>query len=170
MSQPFIGQIQIFAFDFPPRNWALCAGQLLPINQNQALFSLLGTTYGGNGTTNFALPDLRGRAPVHSGTGPGLPAVSLGEKAGVESVTLIATQLPAHSHTPVASSAAPTVGAVTSNAWATGGAAPYGNPPNSVMDAAALATTGGNQPHPNMQPSLVVNFCIALAGIFPSRN
>ena len=170
MSNNFIGEIQLFSFPFAPRGWAFCAGQLLPISQNQALFSLLGTTFGGNGTTTFALPDLRSRAPLHWGNGPGLPSVVLGERAGVESVTLTPSEMPAHNHIPVASSAAPTVGAPNGNAWATGGLTAYGNPPNSAMAATALANAGGSQPHPNIQPSLALNFCIALQGIFPSRN
>lgn len=170
MSQNFIGEIQLFSFGFAPRGWAFCAGQLLPINQNQALFSLLGTAFGGNGTTTFALPDLRGRAPLHWGNGPGLPSVVLGERAGAESVTLTQSEMPAHNHIASASSAAPTVGAPTGNAWATGGLTAYGNPPNSPMAATALANAGGSQPHSNIQPSLALNFCIALQGIFPSRN
>jgi microcystin-dependent protein len=170
MSNNFIGEIQLYSFGYAPRGWAFCAGQLLPIQQNQALFSLLGTTFGGNGTTNFALPDLRSRVPLHWGNGPGLPSVALGERAGVESVTLAQSEMPAHIHTPVASSATPTVGDLNGKAWATGGITAYGNPPNSPMAPTALANAGGSQPHPNIQPSLALNFCIALQGIFPSRN
>jgi microcystin-dependent protein len=170
MATPFIAEIRIMGFGFPPRSWATCQGQLLPINQNQALFSLLGTTYGGNGTTTFQLPDLRGRAPVHAGQGPGLSNISLGQISGQENVTLLTTQLPSHSHTASASSAAPSVGSPANNAWATGGSASYASTGGASMSATALSTTGGSQPHPNIQPSLVVNFCIALVGIFPSRN
>jgi microcystin-dependent protein len=170
MSNNFIGEIQLYSFGFAPRGWAFCAGQLLPIQQNQALFSLLGTTYGGNGTTNFALPDLRSRVPVHWGNGAGLPSVTLGERAGVENVTLTQSEMPAHSHTPIASSAGPTVGTPVGNTWATGTPAAYGSPPNSAMAAAALANAGASQPHPNIQPTIALNFCIALQGIFPSRN
>lgn len=165
MSQPFLAQIQIFSFDFAPRGWAQCNGQLLPIAQNQALFSLLGTTYGGNGTTTFALPDLRSRVPMHWGG-----SVSLGERSGVENVTLLLPNLPAHTHNALASSSGPTVGGVTSNAWATGGAASYSPNSNAVMNPAAIGNAGATQPHPNMQPTLVLNICIALQGIFPSRN
>jgi microcystin-dependent protein len=170
MSNNFIGEIQLYSFNYAPRGWAFCAGQLLPIQQNQALFSLLGTTFGGNGTTNFALPDLRSRVPVHSGNGPGLPSVVLGERAGAESVTLTQNEMPAHTHLPLASNVAPTVPDLNGKAWATGGTAAYANPPNAPMAPTALANAGGSQPHPNVQPSLVLNFCIALQGIFPSRN
>jgi microcystin-dependent protein len=170
MSNNFIGEIQLFAFGYAPRGWALCQGQLLPIQQNQALFSLLGTTYGGNGTTNFALPDFRSRVPLHWGNGAGLPSVVLGERAGAETVSLTQNEMPGHSHVPIASSAVPTVGTPVGNAWATGAPAAYGSPPNSAMAAAALANAGGSQPHTNIQPSIVLNFCIALQGIFPSRN
>jgi microcystin-dependent protein len=168
MSNNFIGEIQLYSFGYAPRGWAFCAGQLLPINQNQALFSLLGTTFGGNGTTNFALPDLRSRVPVHWGTSNGAPA--LGVRDGVENVTLTESQMPAHTHLPIASSAAPTVPNVNGSAWATGGSAAYSNPPNVSMAPTALANAGGSQPHSNIQPCLALNFCIALQGIFPSRN
>lgn len=174
MSDPFIAEIRMCAFNFAPRSWAQCDGQLLAISQNQALFSLLGTTYGGNGTTNFALPDLRGRAPVHWGTGPGLPSVSLGEKAGAESVTLAASQLPAHGHGVRASS---DLAGSTSAAGAVLGAKPrggtdvYAAPTNlTPLAGGAVGNTGGGQAHENMQPSTAVNFVIALTGIFPSRN
>lgn len=166
MSQPFIGEIRIFSFNFPPRNWALCNGQLLAINQNQALFSLLGTTYGGNGITNFALPNLQGRTPVHRGS-----SFTQGQTAGVENVTLLSTQLPQHTHTMIASSSAPAQGSPngsylstfpTENAYSGAGTS------NTAMTP--TGGTGGSQPHPNIQPSLVINFCVALSGIFPSRN
>ena len=169
MTVPFIAQIQMFAFDFPPRGWALCNGQLLSIAQNTALFSLLGTTYGGNGTTTFALPDLRGRIPMHWGSNAGRN-VSLGEVAGVENVTLLSTNLPAHNHGALASSAAPSVGLATNNSGATGGAAGYAAVATGAMAPLALANVGGTQPHNNIQPTTVLSICIALQGIFPSRN
>jgi microcystin-dependent protein len=165
MATPFIGQIRMFGFNFPPRGNALCNGQLLPINQNQALFSLLGTTYGGNGTTNFGLPQMQSRVPLHFGSG-----FVQGQVAGVETVTLTPSQMPAHSHTALASAAAPAVGVPTSNDWATGGAAAYAPAADTTMAGTALGTGGGSQPHENRMPSAVVNFCIALTGIFPSRN
>jgi microcystin-dependent protein len=161
MATPFIAEIQIFAFDFAPRGWAYCAGQLLPINQNQALFSLVGTIYGGNGTTNFALPDLRGRVPVHNNS-------IQGQVSGTESVTLLPSQLPVHSHIPIASSGIPNVGAPSNAAWAN--TTSYAAAVNTPMAANALAAAGSSQPHPNVQPSIGLNFCIALTGIFPSRN
>ena len=170
MSQPFIGQIMIFGFGFAPRNWAFCNGQILAIAQNSALFSLLGTTYGGNGTTTFALPDLRGRVPMQWGQGPGLSDRTQGEVGGQESVALLQTQMPQHTHAALASSAAPAIGVPTGNAWATGGAAAYAASTNTVMAAGALSNAGGGQPHENRAPLLTVNYCIALAGIFPSRN
>ena len=133
MATPFIGQIMLNGFGFAPRNWAFCNGQLLPINQNQALFSILGTTYGGNGVQTFALPDLRGRVPIHWGNGPGLTPRSLGEVGGSESVTLLQTQMPAHNHVASASAAAPSVGVPTGNAWATGGTAAYAATANTTM-------------------------------------
>lgn len=166
MSEPFIGEIKIFSFNFAPRNWAFCNGQLLAINQNQALFSLLGTTYGGNGTTTFALPNLQGRTGISRGA-----SFTQGQVGGVENVTLLSTQLPAHTHTMSASSSAPAQGQpngsflstfASDNAYAAAGTA------NTTMNPTAVA--GGSQPHPNIQPSLVLNFCIALFGIFPSRN
>ena len=170
MATPFIGQIMLFGFTFPPRNWAFCNGQSLPINQNQALFSILGTTYGGNGTTTFALPDLRGRVAIHFGAGPGLTYRALGEVGGSESVTLLQTQMPAHNHVPFASASAPSVGIPTGNAWATGGTAAYAATANTAMAASALTNAGSSLAHENRAPILVMNYCIALSGIFPSRN
>ena len=169
MSEPFIGELKLMSFGFPPKGWALCNGQLLPINQNQALFALLGTNYGGNGQTNFALPDLRGRAPLHSGAG-----VNLGDKAGQETVTLTPGQLPTHTHTLTATND-------LANASVPGGALPAAKPRGGInryapagndtlMGPTSLASVGGNQPHPNMQPFTVLNWVIALQGIFPSRN
>jgi microcystin-dependent protein len=171
----FIGEISLVAFTFAPRGWAFCDGQLLPIAQNTALFALLGTTYGGNGQTTFALPDLRGRVPLHAGggTGPGLSTYNLGESAGVENVTLLAGQMPAHNHLMNASSAngtsdSPANGIMGKNA---SGVPQYGTgAPNATMAAGAIGAAGSNQPHENRPPYLGLNFVICLEGIFPSRN
>jgi microcystin-dependent protein len=170
---PIIGQIQIFGFNFAPRGWATCEGQLLQIAQNQALFSLLGTTYGGNGTTTFGLPDLRGRVPMHFGSGPGLLIKFLGESGGTENTTLVANNLPSHNHVlngySEAGTASSPAGAILANTgaldreYATAGTIV-------TMKSDAIGNTGGNQAFNNMQPYLVVNFCIALEGIYPSRN
>lgn len=169
MSEPFLGELKLASFNFPPKGWALCNGQLLPINQNQALFSLLGTSYGGDGMRTFSLPDLQGRAPLHRGNG-----VVLGQKAGAETVTLNSSQLPTHTHTLTAS-------ADIANASVPGGAlpaakprggmnryAPVGN--DTVMGSSSLTSIGGSQPHQNMQPYTVLMWIIALQGIFPSQN
>jgi microcystin-dependent protein len=166
MSQPFLGQISMTAFNFAPRGWATCDGQLLPINQNQALFALLGTTYGGNGTTTFALPDLRGRVPAHFGSG-----LVQGQSGGVESATLTSSQLPPHSHLLAtgnqATETSPNGAALASkprrgvNAYTATGA---------PIVLSGSQEAGGSQPHPNMQPCLAVSFVIALQGIFPPRN
>jgi microcystin-dependent protein len=168
MSEPFIGEIKLVAFGFPPKGWALCNGQLLPINQNQALFSLLGTMYGGNGTTTFALPDLRGRVPLHTG-----PVLTQGQVLGEASHTLTLTELPAHLHPVTATSAGATTEApsVDVTLATSAGSPAYAPAQNLVaMDAGAFTTVGGNQPHENRQPYLVMFMCIALVGIFPSRN
>jgi microcystin-dependent protein len=165
MAEPFLSEIRLMSFSFPPNGWALCNGQLLPINQNQALFSLLGTTFGGNGQTNFGLPDLRGQVPIHVGSGH-----TLGERGGEQAHTLSISELPTHTHvmngtsTPAETNTA-TGGylAVTSNA--------YGAPSNLVaMAPAEVGSVGGFQAHLNMQPFLTLSFCIALQGIFPSPN
>lgn len=171
MTEPFIGEIMLFGGNFPPLNWAFCDGQILSIQQHTALFALLGTTYGGNGTTNFALPDLRGRAPVHQGQGPGLSARTIGEQGGAEAVTLIGNQLPTHSHQ---ARAAPVDGDRDSPAgayWAPWSDTPYAaEPVNRVPmhPAAVNPVVGAGQPHENRSPFLALNFVIALAGIFPS--
>ena len=165
-SEPFISQVSIFAFNFAPRGWAQCNGQLLPINQNQALFSLLGTTYGGNGTTNFALPNLQGRVPIHNGNG-----FTLGQQGGVENHTLTAQEMPGHTHTVSAVNSTADQTYPTSNTWAAGGsAAGFYTGGNNAMAAGAITSTGGRQPHSNRSPYAVLNICIALQGIFPSRN
>ncbi len=175
MAEPFLGEIKAFGFNFPPNGWAQCNGQVMPISQNTALFSLLGTMYGGDGVTTFALPDLRGRVGVHAGQGAGLSNYSQGEVAGTESVTLTVGQLPVHSHNLVASTSSGNT-ADPSGAFlakeATGVTAIYGNgvAGNATLAAGSVTGGGGGQPHSNLQPFLVLNFCIALNGIFPSRN
>lgn len=168
MSEPFLGEIKIMSFNFPPRGWALCNGQLLPINQNQALFALFGTTYGGNGQTNFALPDFRSRVPVHQGAG-----FTMGQRAGQEAHTLTISEIPAHNHFAVAVSNVQNSIAPTNNSFfaATTPSEFYsGAAPDTTMLPAMLGNQGGNQPHNNMQPYLTLNFCVALQGIFPSQN
>ena len=164
MSDPFLGEVKIISWNFPPKGWAFCNGQLLPINQNQALFSILGTTYGGDGRTNFALPNLQGRSPVHVGNG-----IVLGQSGGQTAHTLSVSELPAHNHVPVGSTSAPAFPSAGGNLWA---ANPnlYNSTSNTAMNPACITATGGSQPHQNMSPYLVLNFIIALQGIFPSRN
>lgn len=174
MADPFVAEIRIFPFNFAPKGWAFCDGQLMPLSQNTALFSLLGTTYGGNGKSNFALPDLQGRAPMHPGQGPGLSLHDLGETGGNDTVTLIESEIPSHSHslgaqsTPLGGSAIP-AGNVLSRP-ASGNLYATTNPQLVPMSSQALATAGGNQPHNNMQPYLTFYFCIALQGVFPPRT
>jgi microcystin-dependent protein len=165
MSEAFLGEIRLFSFDFPPKGWASTNGQLLPINQNQALFSLLGTTYAGNGQTNFGLPDLRNCVPIHTGGGH-----TLGERAGETAHTLTSPEMPAHTHTLVGSASNADVVAPAGNQPATASQlyAPAAHPV--ALDPSAAGPTGGSQPHTNQQPFLALNFCIALVGIFPSRN
>lgn len=165
MGEPFLGEIKIISWNFPPRGWAFSNGQLLPINQNQALFSLLGTTYGGNGQTNFALPDFRGRAPLHVGDGH-----IQGEAAGAESVTLSSSEMPAHSHLLSAVTTAPNQGSPVGNLLCDSGPGSYATVPNAVMAPQTVNAVGGSQPHANVQPYLCLNFIVALQGIFPSRN
>lgn len=167
MSEPFLSEIKIVSFNFPPKGWALCNGQLLPINQNQALFALLGTTYGGNGQTNFALPNIRGRVPVHIGNGH-----TLGEAAGSTSVTVNIQQLPTHLHQLHGSSTTGTALIPSANLLAATPNQAYHSPDGALvaMSPLAVTTVGGSQPHNNMMPYLVLNFIIALQGIFPSRN
>lgn len=174
MADPFVAEIRIFPFNFPPTGWAFCNGQLMPISQNTALFSLLGTTYGGDGKSTFALPDLQGSAPMQPGQGQGLSLRDLGEQSGVESITLLVSEIPLHSHALMADALdASDLNAPASNRvlalstgvqayqTATAGAAP--------MAPQALPPAGGGLPHNNMQPYLTLNFCIALQGVFPQR-
>jgi microcystin-dependent protein len=173
MSEPFLAEIRQFGFNFPPRGWAQCDGQILPINQNQALFSLLGTTYGGDGRTTFALPDLRGRSPLHEGSG-----FNLGSNGGAENVVLTVAEMPTHSHAAenAALRAAPGDADTTNPAGNSLAKANIysGDPPSVDTNAASVGDTtgnaGGGQGHNNMAPFLAINFCIALTGLFPSRN
>lgn len=186
MSQPYLGQIEAFPFNFTPKGWQPCQGQLLAISQNQALFALLGTTYGGNGTTNFALPDLRGRVAMGQGNGNGLTSRILGEQLGEETHTILITETPAHNHTvntaPNASTAnnvdTPSGTVVLATATGTQGSTPLTiNPyaptppaPNTALAASAIVANNGGQSHSNMMPCLALQFCIAMSGIFPTRS
>jgi microcystin-dependent protein len=174
MADPFVAEIRIFAGNFAPKGWAFCDGQLLPLSQNTALFSLLGTTYGGNGKSNFALPDLQGRAPMHPGQGPGLSLHDLGEAAGSDTVTLLESEMPAHSHSQVANPNTAERPSPTGNLPArTVGASLYQSTTNQGlvgMAPEALAPAGGDQPHNNLQPYLTMNFIIALQGVYPPRT
>ena len=182
MSDQFVAEIRIFPFNFPPTGWAFCNGQLLPLSQNTALFALLGTTYGGDGKSTFALPDMQGNAPMQPGQGQGLSLRDLGEMSGVESITLLQTEIPIHTHTISASNAEPTTGdpalqLPARGFWDSGSESGQlafytptaGNPPIVNMAFQSLALAGGGLPHNNMQPYLTLNFCIALQGIFPQR-
>jgi microcystin-dependent protein len=169
MAEPFLGEIKLISFSFPPKGWAFCNGQLLPINQNQALFSILGTTYGGDGRVNFALPNLQGRAAIHMGNGH-----ILGELGGEQAHTLNASELPTHTHALMAASATASAvspaGNVLADTRGSDGIEQYRGSPDAVMSAAAVVPVGGGQAHANMQPYLVINFVIALQGIFPSQT
>jgi microcystin-dependent protein len=180
MAEPFLAEIKIFAGNFAPTGFALCNGQILPISQNAALFSLLGTTFGGNGTSNFGLPNFQGSAPLGFGQGPGLSSYVLGQTGGTTTVTILQNQIPSHSHTPACFSTSPNPTPVLSPAgsvWAVAGSRrsltnlyKSGAVTASNMNASSLATAGSGQPHNNMQPYLALTFIIALVGIFPSRN
>jgi microcystin-dependent protein len=183
MSQPFVGEIKIHACSFAPRGWQFCQGQLIPIQQNTALFSLLGTQFGGNGQTTFGLPDLRGRTPIHKGTGPGLTQHLMGEMSGTENVTLLATEMPMHTHATVTTAVLPCSN-IPGNTDSPAGNFPAANENSENFSSTAevnaamgglvvsqsLASTGNGQAHSNMPPYLVLNFCIATQGVFPSRN
>jgi microcystin-dependent protein len=171
---PFVAEIRIFPFNFAPKGWAWCDGQLMPLSQNTALFSLLGTTYGGNGKSNFGLPDLQGSAPMHPGQGPGLSLHDLGEKAGSETVTLLESEIPSHPHAMQANAFPANLQApsdVRALAQSAGGVA-YKAPPATMttMNPVELGPAGGDQPHNNMQPYLTFYFCLALQGVFPPRT
>ena len=176
MSEPFIGEIKIVGFNFAPRGWAKCDGAILPIASNTALFSLLGTVYGGDGRTSFALPDLRGRVPIHYGNGPGVSNYNMGQRGGVEEVTLTAAQMPAHSHTVRATKDEGTEGGPAGKYLAAGHGQEtiYKSMPDTAkfkdMASGMIQPTGGSLPHTNVQPYLGVNFVIALTGVFPSRS
>ncbi len=175
MADPFVAEIRIFPFNFAPKGWAWCNGQLLPISQNTALFSLLGTTYGGDGKSTFALPDLQGRAPMHPGQGPGLSLHDLGETGGSETVTLLESEMPTHSHTLNAqnfnaSDNVPTNNDMSRTAAGLNAYAPPAQAPLVPMSGMAVGTAGGDSPHNNMQPYLTFYFCIALQGVFPPRG
>lgn len=167
MAEPFLSELRLFSFGFPPKGWAFCAGSLLPINQNQALFSLLGTTYGGDGRVNFGLPDLQGRVPIHMGSGH-----TLGERGGEQGHTLSISELPTHTHTAAAAAAAASASSPGNN-FVAGPLAVFStfSGGNAVaLNAGTIAAVGGSQAHLNMQPFLVLNWCIALQGIFPSQT
>jgi microcystin-dependent protein len=172
MGTPFLSEIRMFGFNFPPKGWAMCNGQFLPINQNQALFSLLGTMYGGNGQTTFALPDLRGRTPFHIGN-----SFTEGQAGGSEAVTLNTQQMPAHNHSITGNTAVvgatnnSTAATPTGNFWANQGKNVFATgQPNAAMSPGTVTNVGGSQPHNNLSPYLVLNFCICLVGAFPSPN
>jgi microcystin-dependent protein len=174
MSTPYIGEIRIFGGNFAPVGWALCNGQLLAISQYDALFALIGTTYGGDGVTTFALPDLQCRVPLHFGTGPGLSSRILGQVGGSEQVTLTTGQMPAHTHPPLALGAPGSASTPSGNVWAGVSAGAIYNAtdpaPTAAMNASAVLPVGGSQPHTNIQPFQCVNFIIALEGIFPTQG
>lgn len=166
MSEPFIGEVKLISWNFPPKGWAFCNGQLLPINQNQALFSILGTTYGGNGQTTFALPDLRGRTGIHQGAG-----FNIGQNGGEEFHTLILNEMPAHTHLVNASTTQGDQTTVQGHVLAQEVGKPYGSVAAlTTLHPTTITVNGGSQPHENRQPFLVINFIIALQGIFPSQN
>lgn len=165
MAQPFLGEIRVFGFGFSPRGWALCNGQTLPISQNQALFSLLGITYGGNGTTTFQLPNLQASMPIHAGN-----EFSQGDQGGEVTHLLISAEIPVHTHPAQGVSSTASSPSATNAIWAASGQNPYVPAPNVTMSPGAVSMVGGSQPHQNMPPYLTLNFCIALSGIFPTRN
>ncbi|MGA8213804.1 MAG: tail fiber protein [Candidatus Sulfotelmatobacter sp.] len=171
MASQFLGEIRMFAGNFAPQGWAMCNGQLLSISQNTALFALLGTTYGGDGTTTFALPNLQSRIPIHQGQGVGLSPYVIGQLSGTENVTLLTSQLPQHTHAANADSGSGGVSNPANTYWASSAnTKQYAPSTNAAMAPSAMSQTGGSQPHTNIMPYLAVSFIIALEGIFPSRN
>jgi microcystin-dependent protein len=169
---PFVAEIRIFPFNFAPKGWAFCDGQILPLSQNTALFSLLGTTYGGDGKSNFALPNMQGNAPMHPGQGPGLSLHDLGETGGSETVSLLESEIPSHSHTMMVSTQLALENSPVGQEAAQGDGINLYVAPGALvaMSDNALAPAGGDQPHNNMQPYLTLNFCIALQGVYPPRT
>ncbi len=173
MGEPFVGEIRMFGGSFAPAGWAMCQGQLMPISQNDTLFTLIGTTYGGDGQETFALPDLQGRVPIHAGQGPGISQTyQLGEKGGVESVTLSTQQIPQHNHAFLVNSAIGTQNSPSNNFMAapTSGKAYIAGTPDKFMAATIASIVGGSQPHENMQPYLCITFILSLFGVFPTQN
>jgi len=170
---PFVAEIRIFPFNFAPKGWAVCDGQILPLSQNTALFSLLGTTYGGDGKSNFALPNLQGAAPMHPGQGPGLSLHDLGEAGGTDAVTLLESELPAHTHPLRADTIDPAdtnVPSPTASLAVSTGGTLYQTSANTQLAPQALTPAGGDQPHNNLMPYLTLTYCIALQGVYPPRN
>ena len=180
MSNPFVAEIRIFPFNFAPTGWAFCDGQILPLSQNTALFSLLGTTYGGDGKSNFALPNMQGSVPIHYDQGPGLSLYDIGQTGGEQTVTLLTTELPSHTHAVQFSNTAGNLPSPAGNVWAKPPGGGHGQPAaeqvystnaqNAAMSPLATSLVGGNLPHNNMSPYLTLNFCIALQGVFPPRS
>ena len=171
MSEPFLAEVRIVGFNFAPRGWAFCDGQILPINQNQSLYSLLGTTYGGDGRTSFALPDLRGRTPIHVGRSNGGQDHLLGQKSGEETHTLSGAEMPQHDHVLQATNNSPSSDQPTGHVFSRAAGTIYGEfGTQQSLASGSVANVGGGQAHDNMQPYLAINFCIALQGLFPSRN
>jgi microcystin-dependent protein len=169
MSSPYVGEIRMFAGNFAPAGWAMCQGQLMPISQQETLFNLIGTTYGGDGQETFGIPNFSGRIPIHMGTGSGLSTYQIGESAGVESVTLTVQQIPQHNHAAMCNTAAGNQNSPSNGIWAQSSSGQYGTgAPNTNM--AALQPAGGSQPHENMMPYLCVSFILSLFGIFPTQN
>jgi microcystin-dependent protein len=173
MADPFVAEIRIFPFNFAPKGWAWCDGQLLPLSQNTALFSLLGTTYGGDGKSNFALPNLQGSSPMHPGQGPGLSLHDLGETGGTETVTLLQSEMPVHTHAMMGAANDPALAKLISNQASfslSQGGGIYQDSQNAQLAPEAITPSGGDQPHNNMQPYLTMYFNIALQGVFPPRG
>lgn len=171
MGQPFVGEIRMFGGNFAPAGWAFCDGALMPISENETLFQLIGTTYGGDGQDTFAVPDLRGRLPMHMGTGPGLSTHVIGEMSGVETVTLGVNQIPIHTHAPQADANTGNQATPQNGVWAGAAASRYSSSaPNLAMNNTLVGQAGGSQPHENLMPYLTISFIISLFGVFPTPN